>query len=176
MDQSMTVMRHESTRATRSSGVRIEHLAARDRSRLIAHFLALPPQRLADRFGVMDLELSIRAYVDRLDFERNIVVALSEGGDMLFGTAEVLMFSMDAHWGELVFTTLNGTVPALSCERMIAAAIARAREAGMGLLVVNAAAFDSDTRALLARVGFDLVLHEGGIAGEMRLSEAAYDA
>ena len=104
--------------------------------------------------------------------ERDIVVALSKADGTILATAQVSPPTRDAHWAELSFTALPGETEYQACERAIAIAVARARQTDLRLLVVNGPGFGPQTRALLGRVGFRLILHEGGLAGEMALRDA----
>jgi len=171
MSEAMRVPKADTQVPATSNGVRVERLCNTDRARLAAHFLALSPKRLADRFGAVIRDGIERGYVAQLDLDRDIVVALSEADGTILATAQVSSPTRDAHWAELCFTALPGETESHACERAIAVAVAQARQANLALLVVNGPGFDSQTRALLGRVGFDLVIHEGGITGEMALRD-----
>jgi len=154
-------------------GPQIERLGYADGARLISYFVSLSPAYLIARFGRALQEVDIRAYVAQLDFDTNIVIAVSEPDTTIVGTVEVSMLSMDAHWGELSFTAIDEHVFDHLHEHMLKAAVSAARRAGMELLVVNGVCFDPRIRGVLTRTGFDLVVHEGGISGEMALLKSA---
>jgi hypothetical protein len=171
MDQSIRPFHREAFGKYQTGVEYIERLRAGDRLRLLAHFLSLPPKRFAERFGMSAREHTVRAYVDQLDFDRDIVVALTYGCATLAGTVQVSVPGVDGDCGELMFTTLDETAGVVR-DRLFEAAIATARASGIALLVVNGVGFDRDTRNVLARLGFELMVHESGIVGELALNDA----
>jgi RimJ/RimL family protein N-acetyltransferase len=60
-------------RGTGRSAVLVKELGARDRWRVLRHFLTLEPSDRLLRFGMKLSDEGVRAYVDKIDFSRDIV-------------------------------------------------------------------------------------------------------
>ncbi|MDN4056068.1 GNAT family N-acetyltransferase [Massilia sp. YIM B02763] len=92
--------------AARKGGrtVLVKALSKRDRRRVLRHFLALDKDDRLLRFGSMLADEGIVAYVDKLDFARDIVFGVYNPTFQLVGVGHLAFTSKEAHPDSIHYT------------------------------------------------------------------------
>jgi GNAT superfamily N-acetyltransferase len=92
--------------AARKGGrtVLVKALTRRDRRRVLRHFLALDKDDRLLRFGSVLGDESIAAYVDKLDFARDIVFGVYNATFQLAGVGHLAFTSKEAHPDSIHYT------------------------------------------------------------------------
>jgi RimJ/RimL family protein N-acetyltransferase len=75
--------------------VLIKELAERDRTRILRHFLALDSRNRLLRFGSALSDELVKAYVDKIDFERDVVFGVHSRNFRLVGVAHLAFAPRD---------------------------------------------------------------------------------
>jgi len=86
----------------------VRELSRPDRAALEPHFLTLGPEDRRLRFGVPLNDDALRAYVARIDFERDVVFGVSDDGLHLIGAAHVARGDGHAELGVSVLPGQRG--------------------------------------------------------------------
>jgi RimJ/RimL family protein N-acetyltransferase len=92
--------------AARKGGrtVLVKALSERDHRRVLRHFLALDKDDRLLRFGSMLPDEQVNAYVDKLDFARDIVFGVYNRTFQLVGVGHLALTSKDAHPDSINYT------------------------------------------------------------------------
>jgi len=85
--------------------VLVKELGERDRRRVLRHFLALDDSDRLLRFGTVLPDDSIRAYVDKIDFSRDIVLGVLNRVFQLVGVGHLAFAPKDAEPARSTATT-----------------------------------------------------------------------
>ncbi len=122
----------------------LERMTAADREGMVAHLLALSPDDRRLRFGVpVDDEFIVR-YVERVDFERDVVFGVCTGPGRWLGIGHLVLQGDASELGLSVLEDARGRGLGAAIFRFAAAHAARA---GAGRLYMH---FLTSNRAILA--------------------------
>lgn len=92
--------------AARKGGttVLVKALGKRDRRRVLRHFMALDKDDRLLRFGSMLADEGVTAYVDKIDFARDIVFGVYNPTFQLVGVGHLALTSKEAHPDSIHYT------------------------------------------------------------------------
>jgi GNAT superfamily N-acetyltransferase len=164
-------------RTRRSGWAIIRRLSVRHRERIAQHLLALDPHDRYLRFGYAANDAQIRAYVDKLDFERDVVFGIYNWRLKLVAMAH-LAHSVDrsydacAEFGVSVLSSARGRGYGA---KLFARAMLHARNTGVQLMFIHAL---SENKIMLniARKAGATVEYDGSEAqAYLRLPAATFE-
>lgn len=159
------------TQHTGSLPAEIRRLGPLDAVRLEAHYGRLAPYDALNVLGANGDSTVLRRCLAGIDFNHDIILAAVDEGGAVRATARIRVED-GSRWAELVPAREQDRVAALQWRRTIHAAVEAAKNASIGWLTVTSLGFDPETRDALTGEGFEILAHEAGAVGELRLSFA----
>lgn len=149
--------------------IHIRELSRLDRSALEPHFLALGAKDRRLRFGAPFKDDAVRAYVARIDFERDAVFGVHDDALHLIGVAHVARSSQHAELGVSVLQAHRGRGVGGA---LLARAHMRARNWGVRELFMHCLTENAAMMRLACRQGMRLVLEAGEADAWLKLPPA----
>jgi len=136
----------------------VSQLSSIDRPALERHLLALNPHDRRLRFGTLPSDAAVRAYVARIDFDRDAVFGVFDEELAIIGAAHL------AHAGEHAELGLS-VLPAHRNrglgEALLARAVMRARNWGVGALFTHCLRENGTIMHLARKIGMQIVTEQG---------------
>jgi GNAT superfamily N-acetyltransferase len=133
-------------------------LQRHERDLLADHFLALPPIDLSLRFGAAVGEYTIRDYVSRLDFDRDVVFAVLDERRLLIGAAHL---ARGTAFAELGLSVLPGHRRLGIGSALVRASCLRCNEWDVRELYMRCAATNYPMRNLAQKHGMRVLVEAG---------------
>jgi GNAT superfamily N-acetyltransferase len=143
-------------------------LQRHERNVLANHFLALPPLDLNLRFGAAVGEYTIRDYVSRLDFDRDVVFAVLDEHSLLIGVAHL---ARGHAFAELGLSVLPGHRRLGIGSALVRASCLRCNEWGVRELFMRCAATNYPMRNLAQKHGMRVLVEAGDADASLPLPE-----
>jgi GNAT superfamily N-acetyltransferase len=147
----------------------VRELSRPDRATLEPHFLALGAEDRRLRFGVPLNDDAVRAYIARIDYERDALFGVSDEGLHLIGAAHVAR--ADGH-AELGVSVLPGQRGRGIGAALLARAHLRARNWGVRALFMHCLIENAAMMHLARKQEMDIVSEAGEADAWLRLSPA----
>lgn len=155
----------------------IRRLNARHRERIAGHLLALDQQDRYLRFGYAANDAQIRAYVDKLDFERDVVFGIYNWRLRLVAMAH-LAHSVDrsydacAEFGVSVLPTARGHGYG---GKLFARAMLHARNSGVQLMFIHALSENKIMLSIARKAGATVEYDGSEAQAYLRLPAATFE-
>jgi GNAT superfamily N-acetyltransferase len=147
----------------------VRELSRLDRAALEPHFLALGAEDRRLRFGIPLKDDAVRAYVARIDFERDAVFGVSDDGLHLVGAAHVARGDEHAELGVSVLPDHRGRGIGGA---LLARAHLRARNWGLRTLFMHCLTENAAMMRLARKQEMDIVAEAGEADAWLWLSPA----
>jgi GNAT superfamily N-acetyltransferase len=147
----------------------IRELSRLDRAALEPHFLALDPEDRRLRFGASLNNAAVRAYVERIDFERDAAFGVFDDGLGLIGAAHVARSRGHAELGVSVLPAHRGRGIGAA---LLARAHLRARNWGVRALFMHCLTENAAMMHLARKQEMQIVVDSGEADAWLRLSPA----
>ena len=149
--------------------VHIRELSSLDRSALEAHFLALEAEDRRLRFGAPLKDDAVRAYVTRIDFERDAAFGVHDDALHLIGAAHVARSNQHAELGVSVLPAYRGRGIGGA---LLARAHMRARNWGVRELFMHCLTENAAMMRLAGRQGMQIAVESGEADAWLQLPPA----
>jgi len=149
--------------------IHIRELGRLDRAALEPHFLALDSEDRRLRFGVPINDDAVRAYVARIDFERDAAFGVYDDGLHLVGAAHVARSGAHAELGVSVLPGHRGRGIGGA---LLARAHLRARNWGVRALFMHCLTENEAMMHLARKQAMDIVVESGEADAWLRLAPA----
>lgn len=147
----------------------VRALGGLERPLLEAHFLALGAEDRRLRFGLPLGDSALRAYVARVDFERDAVFGILDDELALIGAAHL---ARERGQAELGVSVLHGHRGRGYGGALLARALQRARNWGVGSLFMHCLAENGAMLHLARKQGMDIVTQLGEADAWLKLPPA----
>jgi GNAT superfamily N-acetyltransferase len=147
----------------------VRELSRLDRPALERHFLALGAEDRRLRFGLPLKDEAVRAYVARIDFERDVAFGVYDDALHLIGAAHVARSGAQAELGVSVLPTHRGRGVGGA---LLARAHLRARNWGVRALFMHCLTENEAMMHLARKQEMDIVVESGEADAWLRLSPA----
>jgi GNAT superfamily N-acetyltransferase len=147
----------------------VRELGGLERPLLEAHFLALEAEDRRLRFGLPLGDHALRAYVARIDFERDAAFGILDDDLALIGAAHV---ARDRGQAELGVSVLQGHRGHGYGGALLARALQRARNWGVGSLFMHCLAENGAMMHLARKQGMNIVAASGEADAWLKLPPA----
>ena len=149
--------------------IHVRALSSLDRSSLEKHLVALADEDRRLRFGVPLNDGAVRAYVARIDFERDAVFGVFDDDLHLIGAAHVARSDAHAELGVSVLPAHRGRGIGSA---LLARAHMRTRNWGLGALFMHCLAENAPMMRLARRRHMEIVVESGEADAWLRLPPA----
>jgi len=144
----------------------VERLNDRMRPSLVAHFLALPLKDRSLRFGSAVAPTLIAAYVDRIDFERDLVFGVR---DERLAPVGVGHLAIEGDLAELALSVLPANRRRGIGSELFKRAVSEARARRIPSVCMNCLSGNTPVMRIAQRYGMDLITSEGDAAAHLKL-------
>lgn len=144
----------------------VERLSDDMRPSLVAHFLALPLKDRSLRFGMALAPTVIAAYVDRIDFERDLVFGVR--GDRL-APVGVGHLAIEGDLAELALSVLPANRRRGIGSELFRRAVSEARARCIPSVCMHCLSGNTPVIRIAQRFGMDLITSEGDAAAYLNL-------
>ena len=142
-------------------------LSSAQRDRLAEHLLALDAEARRLRFGVSLTDEAIRAYVDAIDFERNVVFVAFDAELRIAGAAHLFRGEDGAELGISVLAEQRGRGIG---QALLARAQLHARNCGIDVLFMHCLAENETMRHLARKQGMAVAVERGEASARVELA------
>ena len=147
----------------------VRELGGLERPLLEAHFLALEAEDRRLRFGLPLGDSALRAYVARIDFERDAAFGILDDDLMLVAAAHVARERVQAELGVSVLPGFRGRGYGGA---LLARALQRARNWGVGAMFMHCLSENGAMMHLARKQGMDIVAESGEADAWLKLPPA----
>jgi GNAT superfamily N-acetyltransferase len=144
----------------------VERLRDDMRASLVGHFLALPLKDRSLRFGMALAPTVIAAYVDRIDFERDLVFGVRDDRLAPVGVGHL---AIEGDLAELALSVLPGNRRRGIGSEMFKRAVSEARGRRIPSLCMHCLSGNTPVMRIAQRFGMDLITSDGDAAAYLRL-------
>jgi len=152
-----------------NSAIIVSELLARQRPVLERHFLALDAEDRRLRFGIALGDYALRAYVQRIDFERDAVFGVLDDELELLGAAHLAHAAASAELGVSVLAPARARGIGAA---LLARAHTRARNWGMRTLFMHCLRENDAMMHLARKQGMGLAAEAGEVDAHLLLAPA----
>lgn len=136
----------------------VQRLNEEARATLLTHFLALPMKDRHLRFGTSLPPIAIAAYVDRIDFDRDVVLGVHDDRLMLVGAAHVAFEGDVAELGLSVLPAHRGRGVGGA---LFTRVLAHARRRNIPRLFMHFLSMNAPIMHIARKFGMAIVEHAG---------------
>ena len=144
----------------------VERLRDNTRPSLVTHFLALPLKDRSLRFGMALAPTVIAAYVDGIDFERDLVFGVR--GDRL-APVGVGHLAIEGDLAELALSVLPANRRRGIGSELFKRAVSEARARCIPSVCMHCLSGNTPVMRIAQRFGMDLITSEGDAAAHLKL-------
>jgi GNAT superfamily N-acetyltransferase len=144
----------------------VERLSDDTRASLVAHFLALPLKDRSLRFGMTLAPTLIAAYVDGIDFERDLVFGVR---DDRFAPVGVGHMAIEGDLAELALSVLPANRRRGIGSELFRRAVSEARARCIPGVCMHCLSGNTPVMRIAHRFGMDLISSDGDAAAYLKL-------
>jgi RimJ/RimL family protein N-acetyltransferase len=148
----------------------VQRLSASARDAYRAHITALDPDDIRLRFGSMIAPDAIAAYVDRIDFERDVVFGVRDEALRVVGAAHLAV--LDDHAAELGVSVDSDRRRRGIASALVRRAAAHARNRNLRMLYMHCLAENAGMMQVARRAGMAVVFQSGEADAHLTLAPA----
>jgi GNAT superfamily N-acetyltransferase len=144
----------------------VERLSDDMRASLVAHFLALPLKDRSLRFGMALAPTVIAAYVDGIDFERDLVFGVRDNRCAPVGVGHL---AIEGDLAELALSVLPANRRCGIGSALFKRAVSEARARCLPSVCMHCVSGNTPVMRIAQRFGMDLITCEGDAAAYLKL-------
>jgi GNAT superfamily N-acetyltransferase len=144
----------------------VERLSDDVRASLVAHFLALPLKDRSLRFGMALAPTVIAAYVDGIDFERDLIFGVRDDRHAPVGVGHL---AIEGSLAELALSVLPASRRRGIGSELFKRAVSEARARHLPSVCMHCLSGNMPVMRIAQRFGMDLITSEGDAAAYLML-------